>query len=107
MTKHTAQLYIIALHLFSGCCCSFQSRREKGTGKVDRKEKEGEKKGNQVILLAKYNTWHVAKAQETAVHIALPVYAKGSHKPTSKRAADQLIVGCNTRDVRVSRHFES
>ena len=73
----------------------------------DRKEKEGEKKGNQVILLAKYNTWHVAKAQETAVRIALPVYAKGSHKPTSKRAADQLIVGCNTRDVRVSRHFES
>lgn len=56
MTKHTAQLYIIALRLFSGDCCSYQSRREKGTGKVDRKEKEEEKKENQVILLAKYNT---------------------------------------------------
>ena len=31
---------------------------------MDRKEREGEKKENQVILLAKYNTWHVAKAQE-------------------------------------------
>ena len=75
MTKHTAQLCIIALRLFSGRCCSFQSRREKGTGKVDRKEREGEKKENQVILLDKYNTWHVAKAQETAVHISLIVYA--------------------------------
>ena len=75
MTKHTAQLYIIALHLFSGHCCSFQSRREKGAEKVDRKEKEEEKKENQVILLAKYNTWHMANAQETAVRISLIVYA--------------------------------
>lgn len=65
-------LYITALHLSSGCCCSSQSRREKGTGKVDSMEKEKE---SQVILLAKYNTWHIASAQETAVPISFIVDA--------------------------------
>ena len=66
-------LYITALHLSSGRCCSSQSRREKGTGKVDSMEKEKEKKESQVIFLAKYNTWHIASAQETAVPISFIV----------------------------------